>query len=710
MKVLLDGLAQDTEAGFWLPHLLHTPQIVRLFPFDFAYLDEDLKIINAVELPPEVPLPRFDPRATSALILPLNSLASSGTTEGDLILVCRGDELELRLREIAPSTKIARSSVIASVPPPDASRTIPLAPISQPAPVPFSSPAMSLPIPAVAVPHRSPSTFAMTSSWQISNTTTAAVLLEPLETREMETPTEGADIAVAEVDSAETRVEEAAIEPHASSDTDGVEISNEEETGKRLAIIEVAAPEVESEESQEEPVAVAESESIILTRLAENGSQGLSVTGDSCAPSAHEPPEESDEIHEESILAEIIRSEAIPVIPPEDQAAPVHAVPTEVRIARSREAAERAPKTVPSTAHTAPSAPKKKTREKKKDPLGTRVIRWLNLDDPLPERRKIIRLLLEGLQASETSSDGSKRYEVRDLCPSGFYLRTGEEFAADDVLSLVIEKKGATEKDHEHRVSVQARVVRCDEEGVGLEFAFPKGTEFQPWQRVKTKRSDETEADFILRELRLSRALGFLQQLCPGTEEVKHALHDRLSNKRVAAAVEISLKAESALVRNGSMGNMLAHIDVVMRVIENGSWIEDDRIRRMWAGILVSSCCADGQDNSNLFFIDLLAKLTPVHLRIFSFACHRAVEAIAAAASEARLEVYSTAKELMEVADTHSFPRIQQTIGHLSTYGLLEETARASYADLTDKAKTRITPTAMGLKMYAHCNGQRTAR
>jgi len=39
MKVILDGLAQNPEAAFWLTNLHHSPQIVRIFPLDFAYLD-----------------------------------------------------------------------------------------------------------------------------------------------------------------------------------------------------------------------------------------------------------------------------------------------------------------------------------------------------------------------------------------------------------------------------------------------------------------------------------------------------------------------------------------------------------------------------------------------------------------------------------------------------------------------------------------------
>ena len=70
-------------------------------------------------------------------------------------------------------------------------------------------------------------------------------------------------------------------------------------------------------------------------------------------------------------------------------------------------------------------------------------------------------------------------------------------------------------KIYERRVYVETRVVRCDEGGVGLLWLWPEGVEFEPWKRVHTKRSDETDADYFLRELRLTRALGFLRQICP---------------------------------------------------------------------------------------------------------------------------------------------------------------------------------------------------
>ena len=75
----------------------------------------------------------------------------------------------------------------------------------------------------------------------------------------------------------------------------------------------------------------------------------------------------------------------------------------------------------------------------------------------------------------------------------------------------------------------------------------------------------------------------FCVRICPSTvEEIKLALHQRLSNKRVASAVEIALKAQELLCGRANMlrTKLVAHPDMVRRILENGSWTVDDWIRQ----------------------------------------------------------------------------------------------------------------------------------
>ena len=664
MKVILDGLAQNPDAAFWLTNLQHSPQIVRIFPLDFAYLDADLRILQGVELPPGVPLPRFHPKATSALILPLGCLAANNIAEGDQLIIGSEQEIERHLSDLtapAPIAVFASEAMELPTEPDSADAILTIqeatAPLIDRAPLCIPPAATSGPTSALGT--GSGFTLAIASTWQVATAAAGSLSSQASWTQTEELP-EPAPIA-------ETPIEPAPVEQPEEEESSPPAIALADDLDDR---------ESNSGQRPEQPPTIDLTQLAVLERA----------------------------------LAKIEPGEPEPVesIPVLDPPKPVLRA-TEDLIARSKEAAEKAYVKVAVPASKQPAKPKKSDKKvAKKEHLGNKVVRWLALDDPLPERRKIIRLLLQGLQAYIANGDPEKRYDIRDICPPGLFIRTDEPWEEGDLLSLVLVKEGATDKDHEHRVSVQGRVIRKDVDGVGVAFVFPEGTEFQPWQRASTKRSDETEAEFILRELRLARALGFLRRLCPWTaDEINHALLDRFSNKRVASAVEIVLKAEAILLSRGHVAQPFVASDLLSRILEGGSWIEEDWIRRMWAGLLVSSCSADGQDRSNLPFIDLLARLTPIHLRILSFVCHRGVEALAAGETEAALDLYSTAEELMEAADSHSFPRIQQTIGQLSSVGLLAETARPSYVAMSDKSKTRTTPTPLGLKMFARCNGHR---
>jgi len=659
MKVILDGLAQNPEAAFWLTNIEHSPQIVRIFPIDFAYLDADLKVLQAVELPPGIPLPKFHPQAASALILPMGALASNKTVEGDELIIGSEEELDELLRDPvgtrANASEVEEAEVSSLVDDAEAVLEVSSSIVRAPEQTPFFAAQTTVPIQPPNLGPGSGFTVAIASGWQVATATTTSIALE----------------------AAEPSVEEAP------------------ETG---SIEELGSEQQNANQSRDE---------IVLSHSASAGDAENSEAP--LRPDVAPPTIDLTQIAVlERALVEADPQELVPIAPaiPAPDAKPHRS--TEELIAHSKAAAETAYVKVasPSTPPSAKAKKKSAGQKEKKEHIGNKVVRWLALDQPLPERRKIIRLVLQGLQVYEAKGDHTKRYQVRDICPPGIYIRTDEPWQQGDVLSLVLVKAGAAEKDHEHQVSIQARVVRRDEEGVGVAFVFPEGTEFQPWQRAKTKRSDESEADFILRELRLARALGFLRRLCPwAANEVNHALLERLSNKRVTSAVEVALKAEEILVSRGHVAQPFVASDVLVRIIEGGSWIDEDWIRRMWAGLLVSSCSADGQDRTNLSFIDLLARLTPIHLRILSFVCHRGVEALAAGESEAALDLYSTAAELMEAADSHSFPRIQQTIGQLASVGLLAETARPSYVEMSDRSKTRTTPTALGLRMFARCNG-----
>ncbi len=661
LKVMIEGLSRDSESSLWLTPLLYAPQLTRLFPFDLVYLDGEQKVIHGAALLPGVQIPHFTDDTASALILPLEALASTKTQPGDRFEICAAEELESRLAEVSASVAAAVSSPVSVVRGPD----LPL--------LPFPAPQIFNPTRITPVQRGSGFTLALTTGWQITNSTVATVLPDIAEGVAEATPAEErlvtaeADTAIA--DAAKAKAAVADVDARPASPVDRVEEAREslsisEVSGESAMppVVELAAVWVEEAQSKADSTAPAACVNSAIVE-SEAGKVPASKTGIE-TPSA---------LVEQNIKVD-------------ERSQEISRLQTEVR----RE------------------APRKKPEAKKKDALTTRLLRWLNLAE-LPERRAYTRLVSPGLVAYDANQAEAKPLEVGDVSPTGLYLRTGERWRPGDLILLTLAKKSASEVESQSRVEVHAGAVRCGEDGVGLSFVFPGEVEFHPWNRVHTKRATETDGEYFVRELRIANAMGFLRRICPpASEEIRELLYERHSNKRVANTVVIALKAEDLVARSGKAWSMVAHPDVVMRILEAGSWAEDDWIQQFWAGLLITSCTMDGQDKSNLVFVDMLEKLTPIHLRILSAACKKGSEVVSAGESTSKLTLYFTADELIAAAGTHSLSRIQQTIKHLSSFGLLTESARPSYIAATEKkVNTKTAPTSLGLEMYARCNGHR---
>ena len=143
-----------------------------------------------MHLRPETPAPQFHAAVASALILPFDSLRSSGTEPGDQIIVCSEEELETQLAKTS-GARVAEP-IVPIDDAPVAKANLPLPALPQLPINPFPSPPppsqASVQTFAASVPQRIGFTVGMTSSsWQISTSTmTTAAVLEPGEFHEPE--------------------------------------------------------------------------------------------------------------------------------------------------------------------------------------------------------------------------------------------------------------------------------------------------------------------------------------------------------------------------------------------------------------------------------------------------------------------------------------------------------------------------------------------
>ena len=335
----------------------------------------------------------------------------------------------------------------------------------------------------------------------------------------------------------------------------------------------------------------------------------------------------------------------------------------------------------------------------------TTLAEWLK-KQPLLRRRRPERRIAPGLAAYHSTGSVPKQAGIRDISSTGIYLVTKDRWSQDEVVSLWLQRPGPPERSPEHRFSVKARAVRWDNNGVGLSFVLPNGIDVRLWESETGIAKDPIAPEDILRKFRSAAAFAFLSRISPAaTEEVTQFLRKGKSDFRLLSAVEIALRAEAQLARTADGEKMRAHPDLVVRILEDGSWAEVDWFQQFWGCLLATSCTVDGSDTSNLRLVQVLSQLTPLHARILAIVCSKAAESRWVPESADFRQPSCSVQEIIHRTDTREHVRIDMDLGHLSNHNLITKAERSSRLSTVEIAY--VTPTRPGLELYARCQGYR---
>jgi len=192
--------------------------------------------------------------------------------------------------------------------------------------------------------------------------------------------------------------------------------------------------------------------------------------------------------------------------------------------------------------------------------------------------------------------------------------------------------------------------------------------------------------------------------LLPAAEEFGLYLRDGVAAWRGKNSVSILGKAERMLDGHPS-DNLHAHPRLVMRVLESGSWTDDDSLQEMWAGLLASSCSIDGRDESNLIFINLLSQLTSSEVRVLNFACKTATARLTPAGWLDTDVNMRRVEELGEVSGQSDFHRMDRELDHLRSLGLLS--VDSGFKGEAEQKIANVCPSTLGLQLFALSHGHR---
>lgn len=206
----------------------------------------------------------------------------------------------------------------------------------------------------------------------------------------------------------------------------------------------------------------------------------------------------------------------------------------------------------------------------------------------------------------------------------------------------------------------------------------------------------------VIKARSLNEACGtILAKLCYRVaDEIGADFSERTSDWRLRNATKILEITEEIYDKCSKTGNEHAPPRLVHKVLGEGSWTDDTRLQKMWAGLLVSSCSQDGRDEGNLIFINILSQLTALQTKILAYACENAcIEVTSAGWIMASRSLQVDLKTLVTITGLDDFHRLDRELDHMRSLELIVGGFHV------EQQEANIAPTPLTLQMYARCQG-----
>jgi hypothetical protein len=323
-----------------------------------------------------------------------------------------------------------------------------------------------------------------------------------------------------------------------------------------------------------------------------------------------------------------------------------------------------------------------------------------------PEKPRAERRIPSGFAARQRNSPASKPFIIRNISTSGLFVLTDERWPIGRLVPLIVQVEGAPEYISEPQFAVQARVIRHGEDGMGLTFVLPPDLDANLWEVMLRNTVVLTKPKEIAFTFRMLGTILILCRLCRAeAHEAILLLGGELDDTRTENAMEIVDGAEELLAAEPDGEKLRAHPQLVLSLLKFGSWAHDDLTKQLWAGLLASSCSAEGTDESNQVFVDLLVNVTTSQCHIFFEACRRALASVAGAEGRPLAPIVLAPDEMTRLTGLHDVSRIATDMAYLFNSGLTER--NFDFTSYLPMDNFDITPSVYGLELYKRCKGDR---
>ncbi len=326
-----------------------------------------------------------------------------------------------------------------------------------------------------------------------------------------------------------------------------------------------------------------------------------------------------------------------------------------------------------------------------------------------PESKRAERRIPSGFAARRGNDPAAKPATIHDLSASGLYLLTEERWPLGELVPLTVHVEGThligtVPSGPEPELGVQARVIRHGPDGVGFSFVLPEGLDQNLWEVLMRNAVALTDAKTVWFTLKMLRTVLFLCRLCHAeAHDAIVLLGGELDEQRTETAFEIVFGTEELLAKEPGGDTLRADPKLVTSLVKFGSWAIDDLTKQLWMGLFATSCTAEGTDDSNQAFVDLLVNVTPTQSLIFVAACNKAMETMRENEDLPSTRVIFTPQEMMQLTGRTDISRIATDIAYLFNAELVEKNFDfTSYLPAED---FDITPAQLGLELYKRCKG-----
>ncbi len=210
----------------------------------------------------------------------------------------------------------------------------------------------------------------------------------------------------------------------------------------------------------------------------------------------------------------------------------------------------------------------------------------------------------------------------------------------------------------------------------------------------------------------------FLERICyPAAVELGLLAADTVKHWRMKNAANVFRQGQEKLQAAGAPEDVKADLRIGCAILEKSSWIDDETLQDLWAGLLSESCSEDGSDDSNLVFVDLLDGLTKGQARILGYACKKVTVHAKLAGTEETGTGYLIAsesyfaapvEEWLGAAGHSSIERLDCEFDDLRRRELIEGGFFIDRGSVHN-GRPRVAPTPLALTLIARCSGKRVS-